>query len=188
MFRRLRLGLAGGALLLAMLACNANPIEVVQPGEVTDGGGSGSSGAVGNPNAARETGRVVRVIDGDTIDVEIDGQVVRVRYLGMNTTERGETCYQEATDANAELVSGQIVTLEADQEREDRYDRWLRYIYVGDTLVNAELVRQGWAEAVMYEPNDRYWDELIALEQAAESAGRGCHGLSDMFEDGTYRR
>lgn len=168
----------GVVALLLSLACTANPIAVVTP--------DGSSGGGAPPGG--EQGRVVDVIDGDTIDVNIDGEVVRVRYLGMNTTERGELCYDEGTMANAALVSGETVTLVPDEEKQDRYGRALRYVYVGDTFVNAELVRQGWAEAVMYEPNDAHWEELIELEKQAERAGRGCHGISDIFDDGTYRR
>ena len=40
----------------------------------------------------------------------------------------------------------------------------------------------------MYEPNDRHWEELIELEQEAERNNRGCHGMDDIFDDGSYRR
>jgi endonuclease YncB( thermonuclease family) len=190
--RTLRTTLAGLALLLAALACSANPIQVVEPGQVdpnqTGGGSSNSAGTIISNAPSGETARVVRVVDGDTIEVNLNGETVRIRYLGMNTTERGETCYSQGRDANAALVEGQTVTLVADEENTDRYGRLLRYIYVGNTFVNAELVRQGWAEAVMYEPNDAHWQDLIALEQAAASANRGCHAISDLFDDGTYRR
>ncbi len=189
--------LAAVTLLAAVLACTANPIIVVTPGANTGGGsapsgGSSSSSSGGSSSAVQggETGRVVRVIDGDTIDVDINGAVVRIRYLGMNTTEtnRGEVCSQEGKQANADLVEGQIVRLVADEDPTDPYDRELRYVFVGNTHVNAELVRQGWAEAVMYEPNDAYWNEFIALEQEATAAGRGCHGMSDIFDDDSYTR
>ena len=190
----LKAALVALTLLAAALACTANPIVVVTPGANT-GGGSSSGGSNGSNSSAApvqggETGRVVRVIDGDTIDVDLNGAVVRVRYLGINTTEtnRGEVCSQEGKQANADLVQGQTVRLVADEDPIDPYDRALRYVFVGSTHVNAELVRQGWAEAVMYEPNDAYWDELIALEQQAAAAGRGCHGLADIFDDDTYRR
>jgi micrococcal nuclease len=182
----IRITLAGVALLLAALACSANPIEVVEPGQVNPNQTGSASGGSSAPRG--ETARVIRVVDGDTIEVELNGQTTSIRYLGMNTTERGEICYNEGTDANAALVAGQTVTLVADEENTGRFGRLLRYVYVGNTFVNAELVRQGWAEAVMYEPNDAHWQEFIALEQAAASAGRGCHGISDMFDDGTYRR
>lgn len=135
-----------------------------------------------------ETGRVMRVIDGDTIEVNINGQTVDVRYLQMNTTERGEPCYQEGKDANATLVDGKVVTLIADAEATDQYGRWLRHVYVNNLHVNAELVRNGWAEAVVYEPNDQYWEAFILLEQEATRAKRGCHGLTTLFEDNSYRR
>ena len=150
--------------------------------------------APGAPSGAQttiivgETGRVVRVIDGDTIEVNINGQTIDVRYLQMNTTERGEPCYQEAKDANAALVEGQVVTLLADSEPTDQYGRWLRHVYANNLHVNAELVRNGWAEAVVYEPNDQFWDAFIELEQQAAQAKRGCHGLTTLFEDNSYRR
>lgn len=196
---RLKFGLAWLAMAAAILACSLNPVQIVDPNSVPPpatgnnsappaNNSSGSGSPANNPNA--ETGRVVRVVDGDTIDVNINGEVVRVRYLGMNTTEtnRGEDCSQEGKNANAALVDGQTVTLVPDRDPQDQYDRELRYIYVGNVFVNAELVRQGWAEAVMYEPNDAHWQELIALEQEAARARRGCHGISDIFDDGRYDR
>lgn len=171
-------------MLTLSLACSLNPVVIVTPGGESSSGGRA-------PAPAGEQGRVTRVVDGDTIDVRLDsGETIRVRYLGMNTTEtnRGEPCSQEGKQANADLVSGERVTLVADEDPQDPYDRALRYVYVGDVFVNAELVRQGWAEAVMYEPNDRHWEALIELEQQANRNNRGCHGISDMFDDGSYRR
>ena len=137
--------------------------------------------------APEETGRVTRVIDGDTIDVLIDGVNTRIRYLQMNTPERDEPCYREATQANADLVSDQIVRLVPDKELVDRYDRLLRYIYVGEVLVNRILVEQGFAEVALYPPNDAHYDEFLALEQEAAAAGRGCHP-SGIFNDGSTTR
>lgn len=186
--------LGGAWVLILSLACTANPVVVVTPGSGNSNTGTGgnsntNSGAVFSPPSG-ETGRVTRVVDGDTIDVDINGEIIRVRYLGMNTTEtnRGEVCAQEGKSANAALVEGRTVTLVPDRDPTDRYGRALRYVYVGSTFVNAELVRQGWAEAVMYEPNDAHWDEFIALEQAAERGRRGCHGMSDIFDDNRYDR
>ncbi|MFC1960778.1 thermonuclease family protein [Chloroflexota bacterium] len=122
-----------------------------------------------------ETARVVRVIDGDTIDVDLDGQRYRVRYIGINTPERDEACYQDATDANVDWVAGQTVTLVKDVSETDPYDRLLRYVYVGDTFVNEALVRDGYAEAVQYPPDTSNADLFNRLEREARSAGRGCH-------------
>lgn len=135
-----------------------------------------------------ETGTVTRVIDGDTIDVRLSsGEVVRVRYVGVNTPERDEVCYAEATAANAALVQNQQVRLERDRTDRDRFDRLLRYVYVGSIFVNAELVRLGWAEVVLYEPDRREFENFRALEQAAQRAGLGCHPTG-IFDDGSYTR
>ena len=140
-----------------------------------------------SPPGSEDIGLVTRVIDGDTIDVLLNGVNTRVRYLQMNTTERGEVCYREATDANSELVLGKTVRLVADQEKVDRYDRLLRFIYVGDVLVNRVLVERGFAEVVLYPPNDAHYEEFKRLEQEAAAAGRGCHPTG-IFDDGSYTR
>jgi micrococcal nuclease len=144
-------------------------------------------GAPGAPTTSGEQGTVVNVVDGDTIDVNLNGQTVRVRYIGMNTPERDETCYSEARQANAALVSGQTVRLVKDQSETDRFDRLLRYIYVGDTFVNARLVEQGFAEVVSYPPDNANFDYFRSLEDQARAANRGCHSTG-IFNDNSYTR
>lgn len=134
-----------------------------------------------------ETARVVNVVDGDTIDVMLNGARVPVRYIGINTPERDETCYNEAREANRALVGGATVTLVADAEDTDQYGRLLRYIYVGDVFVNAELVEAGFAEVVRYRPNDAQFNLLRNLEIMATDAGRGCHPTG-IFNDGNFER
>ena len=121
-----------------------------------------------------QTAQVVGIIDGDTIDVQMGGEVFRVRYIGMNTPETGQPCAAEATNYNAELVMGKTVTLVKDVSETDRYGRLLRYVYVGDAFVNAELVRQGYANAATYPPDVAYADLFVELEAEARAAGRGC--------------
>jgi endonuclease YncB( thermonuclease family) len=171
-------------LLLTLAACGNLSLEPVNSGGST-GTGSGSSG--GSSSSGGETARVVNVIDGDTIDVELNGERVRVRYVGVNTPERDEACYQEAVDANRALVAGQTVRLVRDTSDTDRFDRLLRYIYVGDTLVNAELVKQGVAEAVLYRPDERFYNDFVDYERQAARAGRGCHPTG-IFNDGSSTR
>jgi endonuclease YncB( thermonuclease family) len=132
--------------------------------------------AVPAPSATPAAGimaQVTHIVDGDTIDVEIDGQTYRVRYIGMDTPERGMPYYAEATQANAGLVAGGQVRLEKDVSETDRYERLLRYVYVGDTMVNAELVRQGYAQAATFPPDVKYEARFRALQQEAQAAGRG---------------
>jgi micrococcal nuclease len=121
-----------------------------------------------------DVAEVVRVLDGDTIDVLIDGEEDRVRYIGVDSPESGACLSDEATAANARLVAGQTVLLEADPDGErDRFDRLLRYVYVGDVFVNAELVRLGLAEATTRFPEQAHREELLNAEREAFDAGRG---------------
>jgi len=79
----------------------------------------------------------------------------------------------EAWQANYKLVEGKEVRLERDISETDRYGRLLRYVYVDDVLVNAELVRQGLAQAKAYPPDTRYQGYLEEMEAEAREAGRG---------------
>jgi len=79
----------------------------------------------------------------------------------------------KAWQANRQMVEGKEVRLEKDVSETDKYDRLLRYVYVNDTLVNAELVKLGLAEAKAYPPDTRYQDYLEKLEKQAKSAGKG---------------
>src|SRR5947207_14235634 len=94
-------------------------------------------------------GTVVRVVDGDTIHVRIGARVEKVRYIGVNTPEvhhprKGEEPGgREAAEVNRRLVEGKRVRLELDVQERDRYGRLLAYVWVGDVMVNAELVRLG---------------------------------------------
>ncbi len=148
---------------------------------------SGTSPPAPPAESAEEIGPVTRVVDGDTIDVLLKGVNTRIRYLQMNTPERNEPCSSEATQANADLVEGKTVRLVPDKELVDRYDRLLRFIYVDEVLVNRVLVEQGYAEVVLYPPNDAHYEEFVTLEQEAAAADRGCHPTG-IFNDGTTTR
>jgi micrococcal nuclease len=120
-----------------------------------------------------DTARVVQVIDGDTITIEGG---YRVRYIGIDTPEvhpNREAFGLEAWQANRKLVEGKKVRLERDVSETDRYGRLLRYIWADETLVNAELVRQGLARAKAYPPDTKYQDYLEQMETEAREAGRG---------------
>lgn len=122
---------------------------------------------------------VVTVIDGDTIDVLIDGERERVRYIGIDAPEaahRGSVaeCYADAaTAANAALVSGNAVLLVRDERDRDDYDRLLRYVYVDEVFVNEALVADGAARSMTIPPDTAYEEEFVAAEDAARAAGVG---------------
>jgi micrococcal nuclease len=119
-----------------------------------------------------ETALVSRVIDGDTIEIE-GGQTVR--YIGIDTPEKGEYFFEEATAKNSELVLGKEVRLEKDVSETDQYGRLLRYVYVGDLFVNAELVRLGYAREAYYPPDTMHSDEFLRLEKYAADSDLGLY-------------
>ena len=126
-----------------------------------------------------ETAVVERVVDGDTIVVNLNGQEERVRYIGIDTPElaredRPAECgAQAATTANESLVAGNEVTLTRDVSDRDRFDRLLRYVYVGDTFVQAALVEEGHAIAIKIKPDTKEFDVLDALESDARERAVG---------------
>lgn len=130
--------------------------------------------------------RVQQVIDGDTITLE-DRRVVR--YIGIDTPEtrrkihghwvdEAEPLAKAATQANRRLVGGQLVRLEQDVQSHDRYGRLLAYVYVTDaqgqeTMVNAELLRQGMAQLLTIPPNVKYVEYFTDVQRDARGAKRG---------------
>jgi len=120
--------------------------------------------------------RVARVIDGDTIVLE---NSEHVRYIGMDTPEKGRPFYREATGENKRLVGGKKVRLEYDVDRTDRYGRTLAYVYVGDIFVNAELVKNGYAMIYTFPPNVKYYKTFLELQKKAREQKRGLWGLGE---------
>lgn len=116
---------------------------------------------------------MVRIIDGDTVEVDIGGITFLVRYIGIDSPEADAPLGPEATEANRQIVEYKTVRLEADISEVDEFDRLLRYVYVGDLFVNAEMVRLGYARAVSYPPNVGHDDLLAETELQARQAGVG---------------
>ena len=121
-----------------------------------------------------ERAEVDEIVDGDTITAKLeDGRTLPVRYFGIDTPERGDRCFREATDRNDMLVAGETVLLLTDQRLEDNNGRLLRYIFLEDgTSVDATLVAEGFAEA--WRADGFYRDQIVALEEQARAASRGC--------------
>ena len=125
---------------------------------------------------------VTRVIDGDTIDVRIDGREERVRLIGIDTPESVRPdapveCYgPEASAFTHELLpEGSAVRLTRDVVGRDDYGRVLAYVRrAADGLfVNEEIVRQGYARPLTIEPNDTFAAVFVDAAAAAEALGRG---------------
>ena len=109
-----------------------------------------------HPTSSSSAWTVVSIVDGDTIDVASDNAHERVRIVGMDTPERGQCGYSEASQALADLIAGQQVELvEGAQDDRDRYGRLLRYVDVGTTDAGLTLIEQGLAIA-RYDSRDGY--------------------------------
>ena len=127
------------------------------------------------------TVQVVRVIDGDTIQVCcVFADRVKVRYIGVDIPEthhpmRGVEHYgSEAAEANRKLVDGKTVSLEFDVEQRDRYGRLLAYVFLKDgTFVNAWLVENGYAAVMTIPPNVKDQELFLKLQREAREARRG---------------
>ena len=125
---------------------------------------------------------VTRAVDGDTIEVQIDGELEDVRYIGVDTPETVKPgtpvqCFgHRASSFDHRLVEHRRVRLVFGVERRDVYGRLLAYVYLGRRFVNAELVRRGYARTLTIPPNDRFAPLFERLELRAARAGRGLWG------------
>jgi micrococcal nuclease len=148
--------------------------------------GCGSQGGGDEALGRAVSARVVRVIDGDTIEVAIEGQDEDVRYIGVDTPETVKPgapvqCYgPQASAENHRLVEGRTVRLVFDRERRDVYGRLLAYVYTRprgnaerSRFVNAVLVRDGYARTLTIAPNTAHASALRRLQARAGRAGRG---------------
>ena len=131
------------------------------------------------PTDARFTeAQVIEVVDGDTIKVLVAGDKLTLRYIGIDTPEMSAADGAAARAQNLALVNGRTVRLEQDVSATDPYGRLLRYVWVGDLMVNAELVRMGYAWAVAYPPDIKHQVMLEALQGEAAAAGRGLWAIA----------
>lgn len=139
----------------------------------------------GGPTGALENATLVRVVDGDTIRVLVNGVEERVRYIGINTPERypggPETpapFAQAATDANVALLGNSRLILEKDISERDRFGRLLRNVWIERdgswVFVNLRLVADGFARVSTFPPDVKYLD---LLRDAERSAREGHFGL-----------
>ena len=128
-------------------------------------------------------GQVIRVVDGDTVHVRVGNRVEKVRYIGINTPETNHPTRGEepggraATAVNSRLVGDRTVRLEPDVQTRDHYGRLLAYVWVngpgGELMVNAEMVRLGYAQVMTVPPNVRHAELFRKLQADAREHRRG---------------
>jgi micrococcal nuclease len=178
----------GRLVLISLAAALLGPSTILT---ACDGGASGrppGATTTSSPTAVAANATVSHVVDGDTIDVELDahrGHRERVRLIGIDTPEtvKPETpvqCY--GPEAHARTVAlvppGTRVRVERDLEARDAYGRLLAYVVRASDgrLVNLELVQEGYARILRIEPNTAHASELAAAATAAERADLGLWG------------
>ena len=140
------------------------------------------SGSTQVPEGPGDPATVTRVIDGDTIEVELGGEILDVRLIGIDTPETVHPtepvgCYGPAASRfTTTLLEGKDVQLEFDVELLDRYGRTLAYVWLGEGLFNETLVARGFAQVSTYPPNVKYVDRFISAQRDARSNERGLWG------------
>lgn len=168
--------------LCLLVACASPDVDLAVPAPAT----------YGAEPAGHERAYVTRVVDGDTIRVDIlevvdgpgagqteVGESYPVRLIGIDTPESVKPgspveCFgREASAALKALIEGTEVRLLKDVENADRYDRLLRYVYFGDEMANARMVANGYAHAYTYPPNIRHSRLFVQLEREARESDRG---------------
>jgi micrococcal nuclease len=152
------------------------------PGDDARGGGSGGAGAPAVERVAGEkrlSGPVVKVVDGDTIHVELANSVTpieKVRLLRINTPERKRPGFERASAALTALVAGRTVELafeNPEKPERDEYGRLLAYVFVGEKCVNVEMVRGGWTRFFTKYGEGRHAAAFRAAEEEASKWGAG---------------
>lgn len=165
-----------GSAPVPLVGQTTTPTPTPTPTPVSDPDGSGSSGPV-----QRHTGIVVKVTDGDTLEVRVHGVGVRdVRILGIDTPEVHGQRECGGPDASARMqrlapVGSRVVLVsDASQADRDRYGRWLRYVARAGRDVGKAQVGAGLATVYVYQGNPfARTREYRRVEARAERTGRG---------------
>jgi len=152
------------------------PTLTAIPTAISSASLTGTGPAACIPGNAPELATVTNVIDGDTIEVDLNGASYHVQYIGIDapdSTTQVEPFGPEAMLKNMDLVFGRQVTLVKDVSETDRYSQLLRYVLMGDTFVNYELVRHGFANTGNYPPDISCLDTFRQAESQAQTEQAG---------------
>lgn len=147
--------------------------------ETTQSTGSKTSELPTNKEGPYE---VIKVVDGDTLDVSIDNKTVRLRIIGLNTPETVDPrkpveCFgKQASAEAAKMLKSMKVYLEPDasQQNRDKYDRLLRYVWLEDgTNFSKYMIENGFGHEYTYDTPYKYQEEFKTAQKAAESSKAG---------------
>lgn len=134
---------------------------------------------------------VVRVVDGDTIEVMFQGKKEDVRLIGVDTPETVHPSKPvqpygpEASAFTKSYLTGKQVGLEFDVEQRDKYGRLLAYVWIDNQMFNRVLVKEGYAQVATFPPNVKYVDDFKELQKEAREAKRGLWGLGEQSQPTT---
>lgn len=113
------------------------------------------------------------VIDGDSLIVAYGGHSHRIRLIGIDCPEKGQEYSARAKTHALTFCYNKHLRLEFDKRKKDRYGRELAYVYCGDKMLNAELIREGLALAIKVKPNTQHYEQFKQLEAAAKEQKKG---------------
>jgi endonuclease YncB( thermonuclease family) len=116
---------------------------------------------------------VLGIVDGDTVNVQLNGQIVPVRYIGIDAPDTGKEYYGQAAQLNQDFVYSKTVTLITDVSDKDSNGILLRYVIVDDNFVNLELVKQGFALALSAPPDTSCSTIFTNAQSQAQTAAIG---------------
>jgi micrococcal nuclease len=155
--------------------------------------------AAKKPSATPKTGsttfisaKVLRVVDGDTLVVTIDGKQDTVRLILVDTpeTKKPNTPIQpfgpEASAFTKKELEGSDVKLERDVSERDKYKRLLAYVYKGDKMFNELLLEKGLARVAIYPPDVKYIDRFNKIQKVAQASKVGIWSIEDYATDKGY--
>ncbi len=129
---------------------------------------------LGQEQSVNERFRVIRVIDGDTVELTGGDQV---RLLAVDTPEEGEPFYEEAKQFLDSLLTGKIVDLEFAARRRDKYGRLLAYLLIDSLYINREIIRNGFGYVYLFKDNDLMSDRIATIIVAQKEAFNDKLGL-----------
>lgn len=135
------------------------------------------------PDQEKELYKVIRVIDGDTLVININNVDEKVRLIGVDTPEsvhpdpnRNSECGKIASDFTKSKLEGKMVELELDVQERDKYGRVLAYVYLDGVMFNKTLLSAGMAKIATYPPNTKYVDDFVELQRVARENNIGLWG------------
>jgi micrococcal nuclease len=136
--------------------------------------------------------KVTRVVDGDTLEIDLNGKKETVRLVLVDTPETKHPTKpvqpfgKEASEFTKSSLEGKDITLEKDVTERDRYGRLLMYVYLGDKMFNETLLEQGLARVAVYQPDVKYIDKFRALQKKAQESGIGIWSIENYASEKGY--